>query len=153
MKNIVELLLNHYTGGNFHPSRQVKFIITEDCLKDCLNDIEDERSVNEFMDSYDSDDSALIYQYAAAGGRILSEDVTYCDAFEKDYSDFIKAKQMTNPEMTTAQMATKEDYYWTTYIVQRTYSRKKNNDDIHAVSNDNKRKRKQWAMLPGTRLQ
>lgn len=115
MGNTVELLLNHYIGNNFHPSRQVKFIITKNCLKDCLNDIEDERSVNEFMDSYNSDDSDFIYEYAANDGRILSEEVTYDDSFEKDYSDFIKKKQMCNPDMTAEQIITKEDYYWTIY--------------------------------------
>ena len=115
MGKTVELLLNHYIGDDFNPSRQVKFIITEDCLKDYLKEVEDERTVKEFLNTYDSDESDVVYNYAADDGKILSEEIAYCDAFEKDYQDFIMRTQMFNPDMTADQIATKENYYWTVY--------------------------------------
>ena len=115
MKNTVELLLNHYIGDDYNPSRQVKFIITEDCLNDYLKETEDDRTIKEFLNTYDSDESDVVYGYAGDDGRILSEKITYCDTFEKDYHDFIKRTQMFNPDMTAEQIATKENYYWTVY--------------------------------------
>ena len=115
MEKTVELLLNHYIGDDFNPSRQVKFIITEDCLKDYLKEAEDERTVKEFLSTYDSDESDVVYNYAADDGKILSEEIAYCDAFEKDYKDFIMRTQMFNSDMTADQIATKENYYWTVY--------------------------------------
>lgn len=49
MKNTVELLLNHYIGDDYNPSRQVKFIITEDCLNDYLKETEDDRTIKELV--------------------------------------------------------------------------------------------------------
>lgn len=115
MENTVELLLNHYIGDDFNPSRQVKFIITDDCLKDYLKETEDDRTVKDFLDTYDSDESDVVYGYASDDGRILSEEVIYCDDFEEKYADFIKRTQMFNPDMTAEQIATKENYYWTVY--------------------------------------
>ena len=115
MKNTVELLINHYIGDDYNPSRQVKFIITEDCLNDYLKETEDDRTIKEFLITYDSDESEVVYGYAADDGRILSEEITYCDTFEKDYHDFIKRTQMFNPDMTAEQITTKENYYWTVY--------------------------------------
>lgn len=115
MKNTVKLLMNHYIGDNFHPSRQVTFIITEECLQDYLTELEDERTIEEFMETYDSDESEVVYGYSADDGRILSEEITYCDDFIGEYNDYIKRTQMFNPDMTAEQISTKENYYWTVY--------------------------------------
>lgn len=115
MEKTVKLILNHYIGDDFNPSRQLSFIITEDCLKDYLGETEDERTVEVFLDTYDSDESDVVYGYAAGDGRILSEEVAYCDDFEEKYSDFIKRVQIFNPNIKADQISTKENYYWTVY--------------------------------------
>ena len=54
--------------------------------------------------------------YAYYSGRILSEEITYCDDFIERYNDFITRTQMFNPNMAADQIATKENYYWTAYV-------------------------------------
>ena len=115
MEKTVQLLVNHYIGDDFHPSRQVTFLITEECLKDYLTKTEDDRTVKEFIETYDSDESEVVYGYAADDGRILSEEITYCDDFIEKYNGFINQTQIFNPDMTTDQIATKESYYWNVY--------------------------------------
>ena len=115
MEKTVKLLMNHYIGDDFHPSRQVIFMITEECLQDYLTETEDDRTIEEFMETYDSDESEVIYGYAADDGRILSDEITYCDDFIEKYNDFISRTQMFNPDMSAEQIATKENYYWTVY--------------------------------------
>lgn len=103
----INLLLNHYIGNDLNPSRQISFFITEECLKDYLAATEDERIVEEFLETYDSDESAVIYEYATDDGRIISERITYCDDFEEKYKEYI--------ENTKEEIKTKEQYYWDTY--------------------------------------
>lgn len=81
MEKTVKLLINHYIGDDFHPSRQTTFMITEECLQDYLTETEDDRAIKEFIDTYDSDESEVVYEYACDDGRILSEEITYCDDF------------------------------------------------------------------------
>lgn len=114
----VELLLNDYIGDNYNPSRQTKFTITEECLTDYLKETEDDRNVKTFLDTYDSDESSVIYDYAVNDGRILSEEITYCDDFVDRYEDFIRRTQMFNPDMSAEDISSKEDYYWTVYKAQ-----------------------------------
>ena len=45
MEKTVNLLVNHYIGDDFHPSRQVTFVIAEECLKDYLTATEDDRTI------------------------------------------------------------------------------------------------------------
>ena len=111
----VKLLLNDYIGDDYNPSRQVKFTITEECLADYLRDTEDDRSISQFLNTYDSDESSVIYDYATNDGRILSEEITYCDDFVEQYEDFISRTQMLNPDMTAEEISSKENYYWTVY--------------------------------------
>lgn len=111
----VNLILNHYIGDDINPSRQVSFLITEECLKDYLSETEDERSIDEFLETYDSDESEVVYGYATDDGRIISECVSYCDAFVEAYNGFIERTVMFNPEMKAKEIATKENYYWTVY--------------------------------------
>ena len=114
----VELLLNDYIGDNYNSSRQTKFTITEECLTDYLKETEDDRNVKMFLDTYDSDESSVIYDYASNDGRILSEEITYCDDFVDRYEDFIRRTQMFNPDMSAEDISSKEDYYWTVYKAQ-----------------------------------
>lgn len=53
--------------------------------------------------------------YATNDGRILSEEITYCDDFADRYEDFIRRTQMFNPDMSAEDISSKEDYYWTVY--------------------------------------
>ena len=115
MEKAVKLLMNHYIGDDFHPSRQVAFMIAEECLQDYLTETEDDRTIEEFMETYDSDESEVVYGYAADDGRILSDEITYCDDFIEKYNDFISRTQMVNSDMSAEQIATKEKYYWTVY--------------------------------------
>lgn len=115
MENTIKLLLNHYISDDCTPSRQISFVITEECLKDYLKETEDDRTVNEFLDTYDSEESDVVYEYATDDGRILSEEITYCDDFMEKYNDFMSHTQMFNPNMDAEQITTKEDYYWTVY--------------------------------------
>ncbi len=105
--SIVNLLLNHYIGDDLNPSRQISFFITEECLTDYLTATEDERTIEEFLRTYDSDESAVIYDYAEDDGRIISERITYCDDFEQKYKEYI--------EIIKEEDKTKEQYYWDTY--------------------------------------
>lgn len=116
MEKTVKLLLNHYIGDEYYPSRQVTFIITEKCLKEYLMETEDNRTVKGFLETYDSDESEAIYGYAADDGRILSDEITYCEDFVEKYNDFISRTQMFNPDMTAEEISTKENYYWTEYM-------------------------------------
>lgn len=118
MEKTVKLLMNHYAGNDFRPTRQVVFIITETCLQDYLTEVEDHRTIKEFLETYDSDESEVIYGYAADDGRILSDEITYCDDFIEKYNDFISRTQMFNPDMSAEQIATKENYYWTIYALK-----------------------------------
>lgn len=101
----INLLLNHYIGNDLNPSRQISFFITEECVKDYLAATEDERTVEEFLETYDSDESAVIYEYATDDGRIISERITYCDDFEKKYKEIMQYSQTFS----------KEEYYWNIY--------------------------------------
>lgn len=115
MKDTVVLLLNHYVGDEIFPSRQVRFVITEDCLKEYLRETEDERTVSEFLATYDSDESEVIYGYAADDGRILSDEIIYSEAFLESYRDFIKKMQVFCPGRMDEQIFKKESYYWQIY--------------------------------------
>ena len=108
---IVELLLNDY-----NPSRQTKFIITEECLNDYLKETGDDRNIKMFLETYDSGEVSDIYDYAVNNGKILSEEIIYSNDFIDRYKDFIRRGQMSNPEMSAEQIASKEEYYWTVYL-------------------------------------
>ena len=114
----VELLVNDYIGDNYNPSRQTKFTIIEECLVDYLKKTEDDRNVKMFLETYDSDESSVIYDYATNDGRILSEEITYWDDFIDKYEDFIHRTKMFNPDMSAEEISSKEDYYWTVYKAQ-----------------------------------
>lgn len=118
MGNTVELVLNHYIDNNSSPSRQVTFVIPKNYLEEYLQETEDDRTIEEFLDSYDSDEADVVYAYAADDGRILSSEVTYCEDFEEKYKDFINRMQIKYSDKTTEQIATKENYYWSIYFVQ-----------------------------------
>ena len=113
--NNIKLLINHYIGDDYNFSRQTSFLITRDCLKEYLEQTEDDRMVGEFLVSYDSDEAQAIYDYASDDNRILSEEITYCDDFIEKYNDYIDRMQMLNPNMTAEQITTKESYYWNVY--------------------------------------
>ena len=112
MNKFVELKICNYINNTLEVEREVKFKITEECLNDYLTETEDNRTVNEFLETCDSDESSVIYEYANDDGRILSEEITYCDKFIEKYEDFVRRIQMFNPDMTAEEIATKEDYYW-----------------------------------------
>lgn len=120
MEDTVVLLLNHYVGDDFFPSRQVRFVITKDCLEDYLRETEDERTVSEFLATYDSDESEVIYGYAADDGRILSDEIIYSEAFLESYHDFIKRMQAFCPGRIDEQIIKKESYYWQIYAFDQT---------------------------------
>lgn len=101
----VNLLLNHYIGDDYSPSRRVSFLIAGDCLIDYLTETEDERTVEQFLRTYDSNESAAIYDYASDDGRIISENITYCNDFEEKYKEYVLQSQTI----------LKEQYYWDNY--------------------------------------
>ena len=127
MENTVELVLNHYIDNNFSPSRQVTFVIPQNCLEEYLQETEDDRSIEQFLDSYDSNEADVVYAYAGDDGRILSSEVTYCEDFEEKYKDFINRMQIKYSDKTTEQIATKENYYWSIYFVTRYKNEEKRN--------------------------
>lgn len=49
MEKTVKLLMNHYIGDEFYPSRQVIFMITEKCLQDYMTETDDDRTVEMFF--------------------------------------------------------------------------------------------------------
>lgn len=106
MENIIELLVNDYIDDDFYPSRQLKFVITEECLMDYLTEVEDGRTIGEFVSTYNSDESSVIYEYATDDSRVLSEEISYCDDFLAAYADY--ADVVLFPK-------TKEVYYWEVY--------------------------------------
>ena len=108
MENTIKLLVNDYIDDDYNPSRQLAFTITKECLMDYLTETEDDRTVEEFMSTYDSDESEVIYEYATDDNRILSEEITYCDIFIREYNDYIENTYKK-------QKMTAEDYYWFVY--------------------------------------
>lgn len=106
MKNTIKLLINDYIDDDYLPSRQLEFTITEECLKDYLIETEDDRTVEEFLTTYDSDESSVLYEYATDNNRILSEEITYCDNFITDYNDYVNDKLIK---------ISQEEYYWYEY--------------------------------------
>lgn len=106
MENTIKLLVCHYIGDDYFPSRQLEFVITKECLMDYLNETEDDRTIEEFMDTYDSDESSVIYEYATDDNRVLSEEISYCDDFAEEYNNYVNDTE--NP-------MTAEDYYWEEY--------------------------------------
>ena len=86
-------------------------------MADYLRETEDDRSIRQFLDTYDSDESSVIYDYATNDGRILSEEITYCDDFEEKYKYFICGTQMFDPDISANEIASREDYYWNVYKV------------------------------------
>lgn len=107
MAKTVQLLINDYIGDDFDMSRQVRFIIEESCLIEYLAEWEfEERSLQEFLDTYDSDEAESVYNYADNDNRILSEEIIYCDDFLMEYKTAMEGCE--DP-------MTKEDYYWEVY--------------------------------------
>ena len=116
VKDTVRLNIGHYIDNDFSPSRVTTFLVRIQDLEDYLEQSEDDRTGEEFYQTYDSDEAQVLYEYMSDDGKILDEEVTYCDAFEKDYADYIKRTQMFNPGMSAEQIATKENYYWNVYV-------------------------------------
>lgn len=85
MENTIKLLINHYIDDAFNSSRQLEFVITKECLMNYLNETEDNRTIEEFMNTYDSDESSVIYEYATDDNRALSEEINYCGDFVEKY--------------------------------------------------------------------
>ena len=112
MNKFVELKICNYIDDTLDVEREVKFQITKECLQDYLTETEDGRTINKFLETYNSDESSVIYEYASDDGIILSEEITYCDDFNEQYEVFIRRTQIFNPDMTPEEIATKEDYYW-----------------------------------------
>ena len=108
MNKFVELKIRNYIDDTLDVEREVKFKIT----KEYLIETEDGRTINKFLETYNSDESSVIYEYASDDGRILSEEIAYCDDFNEQYEDFIRRTQMFNPDMIAEEIATKKDYYW-----------------------------------------
>lgn len=106
MDNTIKLLVGHYIGDDYFPSRQLEFVITKECLMDYLNATDDDRTVEDFMDTYDSDESSVIYEYAMDDNRVLSEEISYCDDFVEEYNSYV---------VDTENPMTAEDYYWEEY--------------------------------------
>ena len=104
MNKFVELKICNYIDDTLDVERKVKFKITKECLQDYLTETEDGRTISKFLETYNSDESSAIYEYASDDGRISSED--------EQYKDFIRRTQMFNPDMIAEEIATKEDYYW-----------------------------------------
>lgn len=84
MEKTIQLIHNHYMEDNYNPSRHLVFTITEDCLKEYLAETEDDRTVDSFLNTYDSDESECVYNYALDDNRILSKKIIYdIDVLEK----------------------------------------------------------------------
>ena len=108
MENTIKLLVNDYIEDDYILSRQLEFVITKKCLMDYLNETNDDRTIEEFMDTYDSDESSVIYEYATDDNRVLSEEISYCDDFVEEYNNYV---------VDTENPMTAEDYYWEEYTM------------------------------------
>lgn len=86
----VSLILNDYVGENYCPTKQTRFMISEDCLNDYLKATDDERDIPQFLESYDSDEANVIYDYASDDGRIIQEDVSYSDDVIEKYKKYME---------------------------------------------------------------
>ncbi len=103
---IEDLIVNDYATDGLNPTRTLKFTVNRKELAKYLIDNNDERTISMFLETYDSDESAYIYEKA----KIISEEITYCDDFNERYDDFVK-----NPEMDSDESFSKEDFYWNVY--------------------------------------
>lgn len=115
-RDTVMLKMHHPFDESFSPARETVFTVLKSDLENYLDQAEDCRTAKEFFETYDSKEADIIYGYMADDGKVLSEEITYSDTFEKDYADYIKRTQMFNPGMSAEQIATKEDYYWAAYV-------------------------------------
>lgn len=111
----IKLAINHYMTDNFYPSRQLFFQITKDCLLRILKETQDERTISQFLESYDSDEAEVIYDYASDKGEIISEEIVYSDDFLQKYKDFVHLAKSLDPDITDDRIADKEEYYWIAY--------------------------------------
>lgn len=78
-------------------------MITKKCLSDYLKMLQEERTIQDFLTTYDSDESSVIYDYANDDERIISEEITYSDDFKQEY------------ETETGREKSKEDYFWNVF--------------------------------------
>ena len=93
MNKFVELKICNYIDDTLDVERKVKFKITKECLQDYLTETEDDRTINKFLETYNSDESSIIYEYANNDNRVLSKEITFCDDFNEQYEDFIRRTQ------------------------------------------------------------
>lgn len=114
----VLLRIGYYLDDDFYPSRIVAFSVSFDCLEGYLQEKQDDRSAEVFLETYDSDEAEDVYRYAADDGLIVYQKVSYSDEFEKDYADYIRRVKMFN-DKETEDIATKEDYYYTVFICRK----------------------------------
>lgn len=114
----VMLSIGYYLGDDFYPSRIVAFAVPYDSVEGYLQEVKDERSVEIFFETYDSNEAEDVYRYAADDGLIVYQKVSYSDEFEKDYADYIRRVKMFN-DKETEDIATKEDYYYTVFICRK----------------------------------
>ena len=114
----LNVLINDYLGDDVSPSRTLKFEITKDCLEDYLRDLGGGLDAQTFLDTYGSDEAEGLYGYASDDNRILSERIDYCDAFRKDYADFVNGDyDFRGPGLDNgiATGSSEEDFYWAVY--------------------------------------
>lgn len=104
---IEDLITNDYATDELNPTRTLKFTVNRKELAKYLVDNNDDRTISMFLETYDSDESAYIYENAE---KIISEEITYCDDFNERYDDFV-----INPEMDSDESFSKEDFYWNVY--------------------------------------
>ncbi|MDO4469805.1 MAG: hypothetical protein Q4C84_08180 [Bacillota bacterium] len=117
--NPVTLKMLHPFDEHSTPAREISFVVNEGDLEACLDEVEDERTVEDFLETYTSEEANVVYGYMKEDGLVLSEQVTYSDAFEKAYADYIQRIQMLNLDLTAKEIVTKEDYYWVVYAQTR----------------------------------
>lgn len=93
MGNTVCIILNNYIGNGINLSRTVVFHILRECLNEYLEAMEDDRDIEVFLNTYDSDEAEMAYRYAADDVRIIKEQISYCSEFEKAYENYVKSLQ------------------------------------------------------------
>lgn len=110
----VELLINHYAGNSADPTRQLRFTILESYLKKILRSIGDGRNVGDFLKTYDSMEAGIVYNCACEDNKIIARKVTYSDAFEMDYNNYVCSKLK---ESDSTPLFSKSSYYWNIYCL------------------------------------
>lgn len=104
------IIVNYYMEKEIRPLRTVVFHISAECLNEYLEQMEDDRDIDTFLKTYDSDEAEMVYRYAADDVRVMHEQIFYSHDFEKAYENYVEYIEGAKDGLEDVAL-TKEDYW------------------------------------------